>query len=120
MATTITFDVNGLTDLDRALLAVLSGNSAPVSTGTTPETTPEPEPVTAVAEPEPTPEPEPVAAVAGPTVKDAVKVAMEMVASGRASEVKQIIAGLSAEKVSALEGDEIQQFLDAAAAVNDL
>lgn len=134
-----------LSDLDRSILVALSGQTivlgaisedqaAPAVTVTKPaakKTTPAKKateskaPVLEVV-PDAEPEPEEEAAAeesteeaseSTATVKEAVEIAMALVADERAADVKKIMSGLTAAKVSELEGDEIQQFIDAAAAL---
>lgn len=132
----ITIDTNNLSDIDRVILSVITGNAGVVVNSGTPTpapaaeekpkakkaakvkiaAVPDPEPVEEAA-PEPEEEPE---VAAGPTVADAVKVAMGLVSSGRPSVVKEALSNLTASKVSELEGDEVQKFLDAVAALDSV
>lgn len=127
---------------EQDVLAALAGRGAPqtvaevarvAETAAKPETTPEPPAAEekpkpaprrrAAAKPEPTPEPEPEAPAEdddedlvggdGPTLQDAIDKAQSMMAAGKAADVKAALAEIGVKKVSLLEGDQIQQFLDA-------
>lgn len=70
----------------------------------------------AAAAPAPDPEQEPEEDLLGtdaPTLEDAVKRATELVAEGKAAEVKAALATAGAKRVSELSGAKIQTFLDA-------
>lgn len=65
------------------------------------------------AAPEPEPEEEEEEESAGVTLEDAVARATELVAEGRAAEVKGALANFSVKRVSELEESQVEEFLAA-------
>lgn len=126
----IVINTEEITDLDRAVLAVLAdgGATAPVATkaeiaetaapapakkaepakkAAAPKAEPAPAP-----EPEPEPEAEPVAS-SGATLTDAVEAATKLVSEGKAAKVKAALAEAGAKRVSELAEGDIPAFLAA-------
>lgn len=130
----ITIDTAALTDLDRKVLALLTGGEeAPAKAVAEPKKTtpkakaaapaPAPEkPVEAAPEPvEAKPEPEAAPAVDEPeedlvggspvTMKDAVARATELVSSGKSAAVREALAKFNAKRVSDVADDDLAGFV---------
>lgn len=99
----ITIDTStDLTDLERQILqSLLGGAPAPAKKAA------------AAPKPEPEPEEDLLGTDDGPTLEDAVKRATELVAGGKAAEVKAALAAAGVKRVSELSGAKISTFLDA-------
>jgi pyruvate/2-oxoglutarate dehydrogenase complex dihydrolipoamide acyltransferase (E2) component len=122
----IVINTEEITDLDRAVLAVLAdgGATAPVAPKTEIAETAAPAPAKkaepakkaaapkAEPEPEPEPEAEPVAS-SGATLTDAVEAATKLVSEGKAAKVKAALAEAGAKRVSELAEGDIPAFLAA-------
>ena len=77
------------------------------------EETPAPAKSTRKAKAAPAPEPEPEEEPEGNTLEDAVTRATELVAEGRAAEVKGALANFGVKRVSELEESQVEEFLAA-------
>lgn len=124
----IVINTEEITDLDRAVLAVLAdgGATAPVATKAEIAETAAPAPAKKAepakkaaapkAEPAPEPKPEPEAeavASSGATLTDAVEAATKLVSEGKAAKVKAALAEAGAKRVSELAEGDIPAFLAA-------
>jgi preprotein translocase subunit SecD len=124
----IVINTEEITDLDRAVLAVLAdgGATAPVAPKTEIAETAAPAPAKKAepakkaaapkAEPAPEPKPEPEAeavASSGATLTDAVEAATKLVSEGKAAKVKAALAEAGAKRVSELAEGDIPAFLAA-------
>lgn len=105
----ITIDTTeALSDLDQAVLAVLTGSS----NGSAPATASKPAAKKAAA-PKPAPEPAEEDLLGGgePTMADAVALATKLVSEGQAAQVKEALAAVGAKRVSELTDDTIATFV---------
>lgn len=104
----ITIDTDNAKDLEilQAMVGALNGNNA---TAVATKKTTAAKKTAAAPAPEQTPE-EPEAGV---TLDDAVKLATEMVADGKATEVKAALAQFDADRVSKLDPGHISGFIAA-------
>ena len=116
----ITIDTSNLTDIDRAVLAVLLGD-APVAAA------PKPAPAAKAAAPKPAPakkaEPEPEPEAEGEavepeaedepevTMEDATKAATKLVSSGDAAKVKAALTKVGAKRVSEIDEANLAKFV---------
>lgn len=112
----------GLSDLDRQILAVLAGDAkAPAATTPAKAATPAKKtaaaPAKAKAEPEPEPEDDDTDAGSddsdGPTLQDAKGAAGVLVSSGEAAKVKAALTKVGAKKVSEIAENKIAAFIAA-------
>lgn len=103
MTIAISFDPTDESDLDyvRTLLSVPEEEAAPAPKKATRGK--------AAAAPEPEPEDEPT----GNTLEDAVARATELVAEGRAADVKGALANFNVKRVSELDESQVEEFLAA-------
>ena len=118
----ITIDTSNLTDIDRAVLAVLLGD-APVAAAPKPApaakaAAPKPAPAKK-AEPEPEPEAEDEGEAVEPeaddepevTMEDATKAATKLVSSGDAAKVKAALTKVGAKRVSEIDEANLAKFV---------
>lgn len=120
----IELDTNNLSELDMAVLAVLTGNQATAPTpAVAPKAAPAPaKKAPAKAAPAPAPEPTEEAGAeaeaedlvgGAPTMADAVSAATVLVSSGGAAKVKEALASVGAKRVSEMQDTDIPAFLAA-------
>lgn len=108
MAITLSFDPQDSDDVAKVLEII----------GETPEAEEAPKAAAkpkGKAKPAPAPEPEEDEATDGPTLEDAVARASELVAEGRANDVRGALANLGVKRVSELEESQVAGFLEALA-----
>lgn len=107
----VTFDTANLSDLDKQVLAVLSGGA----TAPAPAAPATPAPKASKAAPakaEPTPTPAPAAEENGAvTMEDAVKLATKLVSGGDAAKVKEALGKVGAKRVSEIPEDKVAAFV---------
>lgn len=116
----------GLSDLDKQILAVLAGGVAPAAAkpaAKAEKAEEKPKPAAkakATKKPEPEPEPEPEEEEAPEeeadeesenTLEDAVALATKMVSNGEAAKVKSALGKVGAKKVSEIPEDKVDEFI---------
>lgn len=109
MAVTISFDPQDADDVAK-ILEIIGEETPEAEAAPAPAAKPK-----GKTKPAPAPEPEEEATSDGPSLDDAVARATELVAEGRAADVKGALANFGVKRVSELEESQVAEFLEALA-----